>query len=187
MEPSQVTLVDVSSSACFPHPCSSLSDDLCEVLRNHDAEEVQSDVFKSNATARCVLKNMENICFLERKPVCKTSGRGSSSAIYTMSDRLSVMVKRETQYESPVTTSENILGPLGSNSSSHDLHNYYHPLLLLFLCQLVAYPSCTLLRYPCILMNNGICTPITHPLLQRQKIVRVMVGSSTINGIDSGR
>ena len=44
MVPSQVSWVDVPSNVCFPHPASSLSDDLCEVLRNHDAEEVQSNV-----------------------------------------------------------------------------------------------------------------------------------------------
>ena len=38
-----MNMVDVPSSLCFPHPCSSLSDDLGEVMCDHDAE-VQSDV-----------------------------------------------------------------------------------------------------------------------------------------------
>ena len=44
MEPSQMSRVDVTSSVCFPHPGSSVSDHVREVLRNHYAEEVQSDV-----------------------------------------------------------------------------------------------------------------------------------------------
>ena len=36
--------VDVTSSVCFPHLGSSVSDHVREVLRNHYAEEVQSDV-----------------------------------------------------------------------------------------------------------------------------------------------
>ena len=65
---------------------------------------------------------MVNIRYLEREPISKTSERGSSYAIHTMLDRLSFMMKRETQYTLPVTTFENILEPLGSNSAGHDLH-----------------------------------------------------------------
>ena len=43
--------------------------------------------FESNAACPCVLKNMKTIRFLERNPVFKTSGRGSSSVIHTILDR----------------------------------------------------------------------------------------------------
>ena len=53
---------------------------------------------------------------LERKPVFRTSGRSLSSATHTMSECLSFIVKKEIRHSSPVTTSENLLGPSGSNS-----------------------------------------------------------------------
>ena len=112
----------------------------------------------------CVEKYGEHIRFIERKPVFKTSERGSSSAIHTVLDRLALMVKRETQY---------IMHYLGLHPKTSwgrwtqilqaMTYNFCHPLLLLFLCQLVGDPSCTLLRSPCILMHIGICTPIIHP------------------------
>ena len=69
----------------------------------------------STTTGPWVLKKMVNILFLERKPVFRTSGRGSSSTSHTMLERLSFIVKKEIQHSSPVTTSENLWGPFGSN------------------------------------------------------------------------
>ena len=63
---------------------------------------------------------MVNILFLERKPVFRTSGSGSSSASQTILERLSFIMKEEIQHSSPVTTSENfLLEPFGSNSCNH--------------------------------------------------------------------
>ena len=60
----------------------------------------------STTTGPWVLKKMVNILFLERKPVFRTSGRGSSSASHTILERLSFIMKKEIQHSSPVTTSQ---------------------------------------------------------------------------------
>ena len=78
---------------------------------------VASSGIISTTTGPRELKKMVNI--LERKPVFKTSGRVSSSVSHTMLEGLSLMVKKEIQDSSPVTTSENLLGPFGSNSCYH--------------------------------------------------------------------
>ena len=112
--------------------------------------EVLSGII-STTTGPGVLKKTVNILFLERKPVFRTSGRGSSSASHTVLERLSFIVKKEIQHSSPVTTSENLLGPFGSNYC-----NQLRPIATLFsfcsvvkwwrtrLAHLLDRPSCSL-------------------------------------------
>ena len=118
--------------------------------------------FKSNGTSRCVLKNLQNIRFLKGNQSLKLQGE----AHLLPSTPCWIFVFHGEEGKTIWITCDYIwkhLGVVGFKFYKSWPTSYCRPLLLLFLCHLVGYPSCTLLRSSCMLMHNGICTPTTHP------------------------
>ena len=89
-------------------------------------------------------------------------------------------MKKEIQHSSSVTTPENLLGPIASNTSNQLWQAVTLCSWILFCCQLVGEPSKHLLDRPSCSWTITCALPQLTPS-SKAKNLTVIVGSSTVN------
>ena len=175
MEPTWVSMVDISSNGYHCHQGTSTSVwcDLCVELHCRDATGFKTDVdsvplteYTEQPLAKLKLCNAWHWFLALSGVVSKTTGPGVLKEMVNilflerkpvLEDRRAWFIfgqphhvttfKKEIQNLLSATSSGNLLGPFGSNTCDCP------PLFLLFCCQLVGNPSCT----PLLLIDDSMC------------------------------